>query len=411
MHQDLDFGNRTQESRKIERFKSISFLIGAGFSAPMGYPIGTQVNERLQNFDENVDFAPDGSLCYNLNGTKPIFQIEGVLNNHQRYFIFCKKLIEEYSRNRKFDYEEFYDFIKSEEINQPKYKRLYNDSSELENFENYVFNLDHIYNQMVAHLLKDYEGKSWYDNEPFKLGYISGYDGFLRYLSKLKEESKVNIHTLNHDLLFESFNKTEYINGDISDGFLEIGSPYYGKLYHNDITVHCRLKYFANQYNTPIRLYKIHGSLNYVPFYNIDELGVMILDDYVKINYGIGYSQLIKENKENSKYEESPFAYHAYFLTGTTYKIRRYNEGIFNTLFESFKTNLQNADKLIIIGYGCKDLEVNNIIKENFDFINKPSFIIDPYADEDSQVYKFKDEINAILIKEELEYLSEEMFL
>lgn len=41
--------------------------------------------------------------------------------------------------------------------------------------------------------------------------------------------------------------------------------------------------------------------------------------------------------------------------------------------------NLEQADMLIIIGYGCKDLEVNKIIMEKFGK-DKPCFIVDPYA-------------------------------
>lgn len=61
---------------------------------------------------------------------------------------------------------------------------------------------------MAAHLLKDKTGKSWYDDEPFKVNFFDGYNGFLSYLSELGREFIVNVYTLNHDLLFESFNNT-----------------------------------------------------------------------------------------------------------------------------------------------------------------------------------------------------------
>lgn len=395
----------------LEERKSVSLLLGAGFSAPKGYPVGDQINDELQNFDKNIDFAPDGSICSNKDGSKPIFHIGAGLNPHQKFFIFCQRLIKEYSKGHQFNYEEFYDFINSKELDQYRYKKLLSDLlTEYESFEYYVYNLNHIYNQMVAHLLKDIEGKTFYDNEPDKIGYIQGYNGFLSYLSKIQKDLIINIHTLNHDLLFESFNKTEYLNGNISDGFIELGSPYYGKLYCNEILYHCRLKRFTNHYDTPIRLFKLHGSLDYVPFYNTNKFGEMTLDNYVKITYGIGYGAIVKENKYKKVYDSSPFAYHADFLTGTTYKIGRYGHGIFKTLFGSFKANLQKAEKLIIIGYGCKDKGINEIIKDNFDFKNKPVFIVDKYTEDGSPVYKFKDEINARLIKAEIENLTEEMF-
>ena len=67
-----------------------------------------------------------------------------------------------------FDYEKFYDFIKTNEAMDNRYKKLCDDLYENnETYGNYLFNVPHIYNQMVAHLIKDKTGKSWYDDESF----------------------------------------------------------------------------------------------------------------------------------------------------------------------------------------------------------------------------------------------------
>ena len=61
-----------------------------------------------------------------------------------------------------FDYEQFYDFIKTEEAKQERYQRLCDDLfDDCESYEHYLLNVSHIYNQMAAHLLKDKTGKSW----------------------------------------------------------------------------------------------------------------------------------------------------------------------------------------------------------------------------------------------------------
>ena len=343
-----------------------------------------------------------------------MFQMNGIYNSHQKYFIFCKRLIKEYAKvhDNKFDYEEFYDFIKTDEAKKTRYQSLCDDLlSETESFEHYLSNISHIYNQMVAHLLKDRTGKSWYDDEPFKLNFFDGYNGFLTYLSDLSREFIVNVHTLNHDLLFESFNKTCFINGNISDGFDEYGSKYYGKLSAYDRTYHCRLERYKGRYNTPIRLYKLHGSLDYVPFYRRNEYGIMFPENYVKIKWGIGAGDIMKSRKSKIGYEESPFEYYADFLTGTTSKIQRYNEPLlFRKLFKRFRKNLRNAEKLIIIGYGFKDEGINKMIKENFDYKHKKVFIIDAYAREDSQVYKFMDEIHAKLLKVQINDINKKLF-
>ena len=48
---------------------------------------------------------------------------------------------------------------------------------------------------MAAHLLKDKTGKSWYDDEPFKVNFYDGYNGFLTYLSELSRKFIVSMCT------------------------------------------------------------------------------------------------------------------------------------------------------------------------------------------------------------------------
>ena len=50
-----------------------------------------------------------------------------------------------------------------------------------------------------------------------------------------------------------------------------------------------------------------------------------------------------------------------------------------------------------MIGYGCKDNGINEIIKEDFDYQHKPSFIVDKYAGD--MVVEFGKEIKAVLHK------------
>lgn len=83
-------------------------------------------------------------------------------NIHQKYFIFCKRLINEYTKahSNQFDYEQFYDFIKSDEAKDNRYRLLCQDLiNKSDDYDNYLFNVVHIYNQMVLYLLKDKEGK------------------------------------------------------------------------------------------------------------------------------------------------------------------------------------------------------------------------------------------------------------
>lgn len=73
---ELDLGDEIAEMIPLGQRKSISFLLGAGFSAPKGYPIGNKVNESLLNFsDQPINFSPAGRLAVSEIGKNLIFML------------------------------------------------------------------------------------------------------------------------------------------------------------------------------------------------------------------------------------------------------------------------------------------------------------------------------------------------
>ena len=385
--------------------KNISILLGAGFSAPMGYPIGKELNDLLLKSNEaNFGFHTSGSLVVNTDGSKPDF---GYKTNYDIEYEFCFELMNYFKQTKGyFDYEEFYDYI-LDKVKEDKgvnkiAEPFLNDTT---NLPSLIYGLKNVYTQVVSFYLKDKEGNKYYDNLPYTIGHnFPGYSGVMTCISDFAEKFIVNIHTLNHDLFFEGFNNTDFLKGELSDGFEELGSPYYGKIDVNSRKYMVRLSRYTGNYESKFRLYKLHGSLNYEPYYRTEK-GILIPETYLKTVYGVGHTEHFKEivNKEgNLEYENSWINYHADFLTGTTSKIERYSEPLlFKKLFELFKTNLKNAEKLIIIGYGAKDKEINNIIVDNFDSNNKKAFIIDPYAGD--LVKELGNRLNAQIIEKQLE--------
>lgn len=268
-----------------------------------------------------------------------------------------------------------------------------------------LYGIKNIYTQLVSHFLVDGEGNSWYDDAAHMCGPIwPGFTGILNCLQNWGEEFNVNVHTLNHDLFFERLSISDWLQGELCDGFEELGSPYYGDLSVKGRHYKCRLQQYTGNYNKKFRLYKLHGSKDYGVYYAPNG-ATLIPEKYIKTRYGVGFSELYKEvQNENGEltYDRCWINYHADFLTGTTSKIERYAEPLlFKELFQRFRENLNEAEKLIIIGYGGRDSEVNKMILENFDYKNKPSFIIDPFPGED--VKKLREQIGAKLIQEHLE--------
>jgi hypothetical protein len=393
--------------------KTISFLLGAGFSAPMGYPIGNTLNSQLLGCKEtDFWFHSDGRL---IPGDRNIVANPYFNSSDDVVFDFCRDLIHYFNvKNKYFDYEEFYDFMLGEAHHDSHVAQLASKySSRFSDKDQLLFRMKSVFTQLVGYHIKDKHGKKWYDDEPFLSGYIfPGYSGILNYIKFLGTKyDVVNIHSLNHDMFFEMFKSSEWMSGELVDGFEELGSTYYGKLDVKDREYMCRLSYYTGKYDGKFRFYKLHGSLDYGVYYGFQG-PTAIPEVYIKTRYGIGPQELYREREDDNGvryYEFCPVNYHADFLTGTTSKIERYAEPLlFQKLFELFRENLKQSEELIIIGYGGKDSEVNKMLYENFDYKNRQTFIIDPYAG--AKVMELKESLGAKLISTQLEYITQKDF-
>lgn len=86
------------------------------------------------------------------------------------------------------------------------------------------------------------------------------------------------------------------------NGFHSYRLPYYGELECNGHKYDCRLEEYKAYYNTAIRLYKLHGSLDYLMFKRCDSNGCFWNDNMIKIPYGIGVDKTKKQNKKRLGY-------------------------------------------------------------------------------------------------------------
>jgi hypothetical protein len=374
-----------------------SILLGAGFSVNKGYPTAGKLNRRLTELDpEDFWVASEGTVL--LKNRDERDQNDFASDSRLKYFV-CQ-LIDFYQKKTdEFNYEEFYDFLNNIDPNEKdtgfaelceKFRNEF--QNETDNL-NLISRTRNIFNQLISRFIVDGEGKKFYDSIHYCKPIYPGYTGFLDCIEFYGMKGLMNIHTLNHDIFFETLSHSDWIQGNFSDGFEEMGSKYYGGL---EGGVKVRLSYFTNNYTHQFRLYKLHGSFDQVPFHSQNS-GI---DTYVKIKFGIGLTELYKEiedGKGGFKYVNDWINYHSDFLSGTTSKILRYGEpSYYEKIFDNFKENLSNSNKLIIIGYGCGDIEINNMIKKYFDFENKQIVIVEPYPSEQTKLFVKK--FNAKLV-------------
>jgi hypothetical protein len=357
--------------------ENISILLGAGFSVNQGYPFASKLNQLVLDLDaEDFYVHSDGTVIpKNRDVDDPCWYTADSKHRH-----FLIRLRDFYiQKEGEFNYEKFYDFYKffsNHNNSTPEFEEL------CEAFRtefqvttdnlNLISHINKIFNQLILIFLIDKDGNQFYGSVHYGKPFYQGYTGFLNCLENLGGNNTVHIHTLNHDIFFEIFRSSDWLT-DLSDGFEELGSPFYGEYQNSKL----RLSHFTNNYKGTFRLYKLHGSIDQFPFHVNSEV-----ETFIKIKKNLNPTNLFKEVLKDGKpeYINDWVNYHADFLSGTSSKILRYGERIYyREIFEHFKQNLKSAKSLLIVGYGCADTKINRLIETEFDFKNKSVIIVDPF--------------------------------
>ena len=402
--ENIDLGDPVPIKIPYGKRKHVTFLLGSGFSVPCGMPTGKQLNDFVLNINnESITFDFAGKLAISYDGQK--YQTG---SPYESCLMFCSEAMKEYSKNHEFDYEQFFDFISSEGIYDSLYEKLAKPF--LYAFSDYhqlVFNMKTIYTQLIDHELRKGRKTEILEGE-IATDKFGKYENFVKYLDKLSIDHVVDIFSLNHDLLIENLPRTNWLQHEgISDGFHSYRSPYYGELECNGHKYDCRLEEYKAYYNTAIRLYKLHGSLDYLMFKRCDSNGCFWNDNMIKIPYGIGVDKTKKQNKKRLGYIMDWIEYNHDFLSGTKSKIHHYNDSFYKKLFQRFRHNLNKAECLIVIGYGGRDAGINKYILEYFDYHNKPSYIVDPFYNSNEELKQFGVMIGAKPIEKSIEDFQE----
>ncbi|MBR1774913.1 MAG: hypothetical protein IJ759_05245 [Bacteroidales bacterium] len=348
--------NKSKGEKEMEYKEKVTFLLGAGFSIPAGYPSAQGLVDKISEYINTY---------YRSNS-------RDILSGSEKYLFLGKLMCAYAERNQPFNYEKFFDFLKEGDGKDSEfYKNKLRSAFSTKEYDELRFNVESTYQDIIANCLQRSD-ETMTENEK--------YNSILYYMEQLLNESNlIDVFTLNHDLLFESFNKSSYIQGNITDGFEEIGSPYYGELNCKNHKYNCRLERYTGNYNQKksIRLFKLHGSIDYYIYHNLEN-NEFRDESWIKIKKGITTCNFKKE--VNGEYKEDFTNYSPFFLTGVNSKQKKYKKGIFKSLFKEFEKTLSQTTKLIIIGYsGCDD-GINSIIREKYK--GKNIYIIDPKSDD-----------------------------
>ncbi|NGM71684.1 hypothetical protein [Sphingobacterium sp. SGL-16] len=355
--------------------RNISFLLGAGFSVNQGYPKAQDLSSALVGLDyDDFRVTPSGTIGIFEDKRKDVWTIGSYKASKSCLLELIKYFNEKYSDN--FNYEEFYDFLaltKDDEFD-AEALAIFNKYISKEGWYKDLLNLRSdilkIFSQIISWKISDNTGDKFYSSNVVSEESKYDYKGFLSLIISLKANDElINIHSLNHDVFLESLNYTDEFGKQLSDGFTD------RELYYEDSDGYeKKLLRFTNDYSTNLRVFKLHGSFDIIPFH--DNKGKTI--DYVKFPWKTDLTN-IKRRNPNGKDGLDFSNYHSDFLSGTSSKILSYREPIYyDVMFGHFKDNLASCDKFVIIGYGCFDSEINNMIDSHLRE-GIPIYVVDPY--------------------------------
>lgn len=340
-------------------------LLGAGFSAPDKYPTRTELNKRLIKISsDEILIHTDGSAMFLNDEIDPNAAWTNIEKKHfvEKFLDFYRTEILE--KKEDFDYETFYDYYQGlhyEKLVCAKFNSFADSFKKEYDYPidniNLLGNFHNTFNQLLARQLM-----RWPKRVHLSKSYTK-YPEFLNYIENIKNTyDKIHFHTLNHDLLLEELSFSDAMQGNLSDGFEELGSPYYSK---NNQGLTIRLRRFTNKFEKQFCLYKLHGSIDHY-VYNFENKEYIT----VKVPNGVSSNNLMKEyidEKGNLKYDKCWWNYYPDFLSGTTEKINSYDGShYYKPLFYHFIENLKKSQLLITIGYGLMDTKINEYIINNF---------------------------------------------
>ena len=367
---------------------NLAVILGAGFSRPIGLPLANDIRERFDRDQRKKLLLFGSSEWMWVDGKRDVDKHNGSINpNNTVYSYILNEAIKKYkSEKGSFDnYELFYQWIHDISFNYDVKGQIYenaksellNDYPIIEDFKPtcegdtspylYCFKndsslskLSSIVNYLIADLLS-------FNDSQFNISFRK-YEQFITYIRGFEE---VDIFTLNHDLLLEKLCKA--YGAKYSRGFTKQDSEIHYQDEGTPIAV------FKGAFDKPIRIHKLHGSLDFYRFEHYTqgqkpyleptgEYNYFTTTNYREKHFAIRVNPVTGETLQNLNSDIVPK-----FITGTDKTKIIENDLMYSVLFRRFEKCIAGADHVLISGYSYGDEHINNELKkrEDFEVINQ----------------------------------------
>lgn len=345
--------------------KTLNVLLGAGFSVPAGLPSGKDLSTRFDDDFTGKLLKWSSSEWQWADGkTEEQVYAGSLYFDHVTYAYLFNEIVADYKSNFSGlkNYEAFYDFVE----NYPS--ALFNKVRERA-VARYIGSVEKPSQTIVSHLrtishldVLDTINHLIADALTLKENNEVILREYLRFVNLLRSYDRVNIHTLNHDLLVERILR---LNGiDFSDGF----STKNTELMSFDPDE--KILTFKNEFEqSKVALMKLHGSIDLNKYRIGEETGthVQITGDYLYFKPGGYYEKhhvvRIDPTTENIV-QQFPTDVVPSFITGVGKSKKIWSDYMYKELFNRFALNIKLGSDLIIIGYSFNDNHVNEIVTQ-----------------------------------------------
>jgi hypothetical protein len=335
--------------------RRISFLLGAGISIPANMPSVSEITQKVlsgegvaHHSNQSYFFGPP---LYGQSEDPFVQRIIGFLSRLKGEI----ELYYSYDQRRRPNYEDIYHITsqiydsESGEFENPIVKpfidKILPDIQSSLNKPSFGLN-----NVWEIHELAD-EASNYIRDIVWHL--LSQRPARLDHLNSIKDacldedDTQVDIYTLNHDTILEQC--LQQNNLTVVDGF---GDPINEVRYYHSDNFNIEL--------SNIRLFKLHGSINWILF-RPDES-----DDWSGEKIGIPLGRDIWHTRTPEGARQWPSNGRPEFLAGTFNKMLNYTGGIYAELHYQFYQSLKLSNILIISGYGFRDRGINTMVIDWF---------------------------------------------
>jgi hypothetical protein len=350
----------------------LTVILGAGFSATVGLPLGRDIKERFDRDQKGKLLIISSSEWFWIDGKDDTFIHNGSIYSERIFYSYIlNQLVKEYKKEqgRFVDYEDFFQYLFSkfeqndgwlENVYALAKKELFLDFpiwSTKEALEYHPYINDRPFkskiNGIMNHLIADLLNVKISDKQ-----LVENYDYFLKYIMGFDE---VSIFTLNHDLILERLFDLKGIK--YTRGFTDENS----EIYFEDK----QLEIFNDDFkNTNIKIYKLHGSLDYFQYCKSDKT----LNYFTTLGYRTKHYAQTRNIETNEVISEFNTDVVPKFITGKNKSLIIKKDFMYSRLFDHFEQEIETTKNIFISGYSFGDIHINaelmkrsdiNIINQN----------------------------------------------